>query len=179
MKTGSVATCRTAVLLLALAAGLLWAAAARAEARVAVVDSQKLVLESAVGKAARAKVAALRTKLQAAVEVKRREFESARKEHMDRALAMPPAQRDESQRRLEKMQTDLDRAVEDAQATIRREGKRIEEEIQKKVVGFLEQYGKENGYTVILDRLQCLFNAPEAEITPQVLAAFDRANPAP
>jgi outer membrane protein len=169
-----VAAAPLAAVLLLLVSG----AAAAGDVRVGVVDSQRIVLESDAGKLALSRVNALRSRLQAGVEAQRQAHEQARKDFFARAATLSQEQRGTETLRIEAMERDLERAVEDAQLQIRREGKRIQEELQKKVVAFLEAYGKEHGYTVILDRLQCLFNASDADITEDVLRAFNLAHPA-
>jgi outer membrane protein len=158
-------------------AALALPAIAGAEARIGVVDSNRLVLESKAGQLGRAKINALRNRLQQEVEKRRQSLLEAQRSFFDRAPSLSAQKREEEKRLLEEKQIELDRAIQDAQKEVQREGKKIERRLQKTVLDFLGEYGQQHGYTVILDRFQCLFNNPGSDITEEVLAAFNERHP--
>jgi outer membrane protein len=72
-----------------------------------------------------------------------------------------------------------DREMEDLNAEMQAENNRLLQEITNKFGKVLDQYAKANGYTVVMDAEQPLLWAAEsANVTPDLIKAYDQAHPA-
>lgn len=159
---------------LAVLAGILVACPLEAQdLRVAVVNTRRLARESRMGTEGLERIRTMGERLRAGVESRQKAYQRELQEFRSRALTMSPDVREQKQEDLERRGIDLKRAAEDARLEIEREGKKIEEEIQKEVLAGLQEYARNEGYDLVLDHLQCLYNSPTTDITEQVVRYLD------
>ena len=72
----------------------------------------------------------------------------------------------------------LERDVEDLDADQQAEDNRIAQDMNGKLGGVIDQLAKQNGYTVVLDAsAPLLWASDSANITPEVIKAYDAAHP--
>lgn len=157
----------------ALAFLLLSVAPAMAEFKVGVVDTRRLATESNIGKSGLGRIRAMGDKLQRDIQVQQQTYQAAIEGFRSKALSMPAEKRQQEKDRLERQGLDLKRAAADARREIEREGKKVEEEIQKSILLGLQKYAQDNQFDVILDHLQCLFNSEATMVTDDVLRYLD------
>lgn len=141
--------------------------------RVAVVDSRRLARESNIGKAALAKIQEMGESLKADIQARQDAYEKRLKDFQMRAPSLQDDVRRKQRDEIEQEGIRIKRAAEDAQRKIQREGQKIEEDIQKKVLAAVHSYAAEHDFDVVLDTLQCLFNAPRTDVTSDVLSYMD------
>jgi len=144
-----------------------------AEFRIGVVDSRILARESHLGHESLARIKAVGEQLKGEIRALQEGYERRLQAFRERAATLSREERERERDDLERQGRDVKRAAEDAQRKIEREGKKIEEEVQRGVLQGVQDYAAENGYSVVLDRLQCLYNRPGTDITQDVLAFID------
>ncbi len=122
----------------------------QAEQKIGVVDSQRVILESARGKQTQNIIKAFAEKAQQ--EFKKREMEIKKLEKDLQSPALNAKTKADKAVSLERKKKDFRRLAEDKQA----EGRRIQmqelQKIQKEVMPIIEEYGKKNGFTIIFDK---------------------------
>lgn len=148
-------------------------------AKIAVVAMRDAMLATLDGKAAIAqmqvKFEPLRTRLEkeeAAVQAEEGQLRNG-------AATMSPEARqrlaDQIAVRKKKLERDLDDLNTDAQA----EDNRLMQDVSAKMGAIVDQYAKQNGYTVVIDASAPLLWASEsANVTPDIVKAYDLAHPA-
>lgn len=129
---------------------LVSAAFVQAEQKIGVVDSQRVILESARGKQAQNVIKAFAEKAQQ--EFKTRQMEIQKLEKDIQSPALNAKTKADKAVQLERKKKDFRRLAEDKQA----EGRRIEvrelQKIQKEVMPIITEYGKKNSFTIIFDK---------------------------
>jgi outer membrane protein len=75
---------------------------------------------------------------------------------------------------------DLERKTQDLNTDAEEADNKMMENITSKMGAVIETYAKANGYTVVMDAQQPVLWASEtANITPQIVSAYDQAHPLP
>lgn len=173
-KTFSMSNCVLGLLGLALFAG---SVPAQAQAKVAVIDVDRLVSESPKGKAGRAEMEKLRDSKRAELEGQRQELVDLRKRIEDGRLSLAADKLQEMQEELESKAVALKRLEDDANREIQRKGEKLMAEIEKEILPLIQQTGKDQGYSVIFNKYQSglLYADPAVDITQSVIDAMTAA----
>lgn len=163
-----VSNCVLGLFALALTAGSLPAAA---EAKVAVIDVEKLVSESPRGKAGRDEMEKLRESKRGELQAKQQEVLDLRKRLEDGRLSLAPEKLQEMQEELEGKAVALKRLEDDANREIQRKGEKLMADIEKQILPLIQQVGKEQGYSVIFNKYQSglLYADDAVDITQMVI----------
>lgn len=137
-------------------------AAASSNNAIAVVNIQRLYAETTVGKAATAKIAALRTERERALAEKQAAIEASAK----RGVA--PVQ-------LQRMRLEFSRLVEDAEADVNELTRSVQADFEKRVRPLLQQLLEEDHVGMILEVPSplVLWVNPSVDLTPKVKARLD------
>jgi outer membrane protein len=148
-------------------------------AKIAVVSMRDAMLATLDGKAAVAQMQVKFEPLRAKLEKEDAAIQSQENQLRNGAATMPPEPRqklaDEISLRKKKLQRDLDDLNTDAQA----EDNRLMQDVSTKMGAVVDQYAKQNGYTVVIDASAPLLWASEsANVTPDIVKAYDQAHPA-
>jgi outer membrane protein len=144
-----------------------------ADFRVGVVDSRVLARESRLGQDGLRRIQAVGERLKEEIRTLQETYDLRLQTFRTSSSSMSREERERMKDEIERQGRDVKRAAEDAQRKIEREGKKIEEEVQKAVLQTIQEYAAENGFSVVLDRMQCLYNGPSTDITQDVLAFMD------
>jgi len=165
-----------AALALSLAAPL----AAQAPAKVAVIDVERILLESERGKTALKELDALRKEKQEQGEALQQEITDLRTRHSEGQLSLAQDKLAELQKQLEDRVIALRRFQDDANRELNKKRDDILGQIEQSVFPVINQIGKEGGYTLIFNKYNSgLVYADEAvDITAQVIERYNQANPA-
>jgi outer membrane protein len=154
----------------------LFASAASAQLKVAVVNTQKALAESDELKKASAAVEAKYkprqdeiTKLQSDLQSIEQQLNSGK---------LNPQATAELQGQGTRKQRDLQRLSDDLQQDFERERQDILGKASQKMQGVISKLAEEKGLDLIVDASQSLYFKPALEITPEVIAAYNKAYPA-
>jgi outer membrane protein len=84
-------------------------------------------------------------------------------------------------REIDSKTTSLKRETEDFQSDVQEEGGKVTRELGAKLMKVVSRYAADNGFAVILDvsnpRTSVLWTAATANITADIIALYDKANP--
>ena len=128
----------------------------------AIVNVQRVIEESAVGKAATAQLRAFQTQKQKAIADKQAEVQQLRRS------ATPAA-------RVERAQLELQRLTQDAEAELKALDQQLQEEFSKKLRPVVAQIAEEEHIGILFQYPQPLivWVSPAVDVTAKVLARLD------
>ena len=163
---------RVAVWMMAAGGALAALPAMAAEPKIGVVEFQRLILESPQGKAAmesmRAEFAPRERTLQAQGQAVKAKEDRLQKD----GATMSEEQRARAEKELRDGARDFERAKGEFQDDMN--ARRSEElsRLQRTIVEEVRNYGKAQGYDLILEQGAVVYNASASDITPAVLSAL-------
>ena len=155
------------------AGGAVWlalAGIARAEMRVAVVDLQRALNECDAGKKAKDSVKGKFEKAQNDLRKEREDLDKSRDEFEKKALTLKEDERRNRERELENRALDFKRKYEDLQRDLKRTDNELTSGIVEQLYGIVNDYGRQQGYTLILEASSGLLYADKAlDITDAIV----------
>lgn len=143
--------------------------------RMAVVNGDRIIVESTVGQAAQARAQEITATWEGRVTAKRDELNALVARRQNEIETMTAASLAALNRQIEDIQLELNRLQEDANRELGRSGQRAQAEISARLMSALDLLARQQGYDVILDtRTQGLLWISEAvDATDQVLALMN------
>jgi outer membrane protein len=175
-----------AVLGLALAAALTAPLAARAQApgtgsniKVAVIDTERVLLASETGKKALADLKKLQEAKENEVKARQQEIKDLQTKLQDGQMSLAKDKISEMEKTLEDKVIALRRLQDDATRELNKKRDDVLAQIDQKVMPVINQAGKDLGYTLIFRKYESgLIYADEAiDITNQIIQRLDGGAP--
>src|SRR4051812_46912865 len=163
---------RTSVLLLGLAFG------AFAQVKVAIINSQLAVIETAEIKKAQAELEAKYKPRQAQVEKLQKEIADLQQQLQAGQGKLTPQAEQDIQMRGQRRQRELQRLGEDLQGDVDRERNEILGRTGQRMQDIVKKIAEERGYDMVVDVSNTVYYKPAMEITKDATAAYDKAYPA-
>jgi len=163
---------RTSVLTLALAFG------AFAQAKVAIINSQAAVIETAEIKKAQTELEAKYRPRQAQVEKLQKEIADLQQQLQAGQGKLNPQAEQDLQLRGQRRQRELQRVGEDLQGDVDRERNEILGRTGQRMQDIVKKIAEERGYDMVVDVSNTVYYKPALEITKEATAAYDKAFPA-
>ncbi|MEO8601026.1 MAG: OmpH family outer membrane protein [bacterium] len=163
---------------LAVALSLVCALAVEARAdslKIGYVDLQRALNESSAGKSAKEKFKVQVDRLQVDLK-KKKDALDAMKEQLEKKASV---MKDEEARNMEKdyqrRLRDFERSYKDSQGELQQKDNELTVELLKELQGVIEQFGKENSYSIILEQSSSsvLYGSPELDLTEQIIARYN------
>jgi outer membrane protein len=156
-------------------------AAAQGQIKIATVSVQKILAESKAGQKAKEQLQEKASKYQGKFQKEQQEVEDMKKEIEKKSSVWSEAVRGEKERDYQKKVRDLQLKTEDARYELQQLEKKIMEPILKQLHAILAEYGKKNGYTLILENSRkglmspngLLYADPKLDISDQLLKELD------
>jgi outer membrane protein len=158
------------------------AAAQTAVPKIAVIDVQKLVVESAAGKEAQGRVKKVIDAKQVDSEKLQKELQGLQQRLTDQGPSMTDEKREQLNKEYQEKGISYKRFQDDAQREVQEAQQRELSELEKRVLPVINQVGKEKGYTLIFNKYApgMLVYADDAvDITDDVLRRFNTQVTAP
>jgi len=148
-------------------------------AKVAVVDTQRILTDSKLGRATLDKLKQLTESKQAEANAKQQEIADLRKRIEDGQLTLSEDKQSEMQKDLEDKVIAFRRFQDDTQRSLQKARDDAFQEIERKVLPIIQQVGQEGNYTLIFNKYQSglLYAQDAVDITDAILQRFDAANP--
>ena len=144
-------------------------------AKIAVVDVQQVASESAEGKAATAKVQSLNQKKVAELNEKNRTLQGVQQKLVAGAL-MTDAAKVQLQREIDRLNLEIQRFTQDAQAEVEELQQQVQMDFQRKLMPIIELVAIDKGIQVIFAAGAGLVWADSAiDLTAEVIRRFDGA----
>jgi Skp family chaperone for outer membrane proteins len=155
---------------------LLVAPAARAQGesmKIGVFDPEVLWKQTEVGKRYNQDLSAARDRLQSQIDKKQEELEGTKSKLRQQQLTLSDDKVNDMKKDILSKQTELDRLNEDATKEMKYQLGEVQGRFQEMLVKTLETYGKEKGYSLILNRSVVDFSAPGVDISQDLIAKFN------
>ncbi len=152
--------------------------AASAQAKVAVINLQKAVLESAEIKAASAAMEARYKPRVTQIETLDKEIAAIGQNLQANAGKLTQQAEAELNAQATRKQRDVQRLRDDLQADVDRDRNDILQKSAVKMTDVLKKLAEEKGYDIVVDAPYAPYFKSVLDITPDLIAAFDKAYPA-
>lgn len=161
---------------LVLAGSLALAASAGAQIKVAVINSQRAVLETAEMKKAAADLEAKFRPQQQEIDKRTKELQDLQQK-MEAAAKSNPQEAADLQAEGQRKQRALQRMSEDVQADVDRERGEILNRGGQRMTEVVKKLAEEKGLDLVVDASNAIFFKPAMEITNEAIAAYDKQYP--
>ena len=164
----------TLALVLALLCAL--AASARAaEMKIGYVDLQRALNESEAGKAAKERFKVQVDKLQVDLKKKKDQLDGMKEQLEKKASVMKPDEARNLESDYQKKLRDFERAYKDSQGELQQKDNELTVELLKELQVVIEEFGKEQGYSIILEQSSSsvLYGAADLDLTEQIIARYN------
>ncbi|MBA4137043.1 MAG: hypothetical protein C0518_06985 [Opitutus sp.] len=165
-----------AIFALAVFAG---AAAAQTPTRIAVVDVNRVIADSAAGKAATAKLTTLQETRVAPLKRLQGELDQLTKQLQDKNSKLSAAALETLRTQAEEKQRRLVQGSQDAEREIGAARDRELQALETKLKPIIESYAKEVGFAAIFNKFESglVFAADSIDITDELIKRANRAQP--
>lgn len=163
-------------LLLVLAGGS--ALAQSGGAKIGVFDPNRILQETEEGKRVSAQITQYRDAKQAELDRKRKEIVDLQTQLQTQGLSLSAEKRAELEKQAQKKSLELNSAVEAAQREDQLETTEALSKFQNQIMGILEQFAREEGFDVILEKSLVAFAAPSVDVTSMLVERFNTVLPA-
>ena len=151
--------------------------------RIALINVDRLVTDSALGKEAFARVKKIADSKKDEGDKLTKELHDMEQKLADQGASMAEDKKDALQKQYQEKAIAFKRFQDDAQRALEEAQKRELEELQRRVMPVISQIGKEKGYTLIFNKYQAnlVYADDSVDITDEVLKRFNTmvAVPAP
>ena len=161
---------------LVLAGSLALAAPAGAQMKIAVINSQRAVLETAEMKKAAAELEAKFKPQQAEIEKRTKELQDIQQK-LESGSRTNPQEAADLQAEGQRKQRALQRLSEDVQADVDRERNEILGRGGQRMQEVVKKMAEEKGFDLVVDATTAIFFKPAMEITSEAIAAYDKQYP--
>ena len=149
---------------------------ASAEGKIAFVNLQRAVEESAAGKAALAEFQTYVANKRTEIEADQKSLTTLQEDIERKAVVMNEDEKRKLVREFEDKQIDFRRKVEEAQVDLQARQQTVYNELGGKVKQEVLKLGTSGGYTAILDSGAALYSDSASDVTDQIIKAFDANN---
>ena len=152
-----------------------------AATKVGVINIQAAIVSTKEGQKAAAEMQAKFGPKQKELETKQAEIQTLQGDLAKGSNTMSEDKRNDISRRIDTKTRELTRATEDAQGELEAEQQKVFNDLGGKLMEIVNQYGRDNGYAVILDvgsqQGPVLFAAND--VTKDIIDLYDKAIAAP
>ncbi len=143
--------------------------------RIAFIDSQRVVARSAAGVAARDALEREKAAMQKKLDGEQAELTKLKEDLEKKGQLLSAEVRKEKQETLERRVRDLRRLVDDFEKDYTKKDRELMGKFLRELSGVVQKVGKDKGFTMIVDARGAgvIYGAPEADLTEEIIRAFD------
>ena len=149
-----------------------WAWSAQA-VKIGVVDVQQILNQSQRGQAVKQKLEQERAVRQKELDGRQQELVKLQAEYEKQAPVLSEQAKREKKEALERRVRDARRVAEDANRDFEKRVREAEMETTREIFGVIQEYGKDQGFSVILERSSLVFSASAVDVTADVIKRYD------
>ena len=142
-------------------------------AKIGVVDFQRVLKESAAGKAAQEEITRKGKEMEASLQEKKDEIDDLRSRMERESLVMNRDQREEKEREIRIKINDAKSLQKKYMEDFKGYEARLIQKIQQEFFDLVEEIGKQEGYTLILEKVGVLYAADAVDITDELIRQYD------
>jgi Skp family chaperone for outer membrane proteins len=149
--------------------------------KYAIINIQRIANDSAQGRASTAKVQALNQQKVQELNEKNKQLQAAQQKLEAGASVLSATAAAQLQKEIERQQIDIQRYTEDAQQELQQLQQQLQGEFEVKLTPIIQQVASERGLHLIFSAADAglVWGDPALDLTTEVIARFDKANPAP
>ena len=162
-----------ALALLVLLAGLTPGWAAQAAVRIGIVDLQQVLNKSQKGMAVRQKLDQERAARQKELDATQDEVMKLQADFEKQAPLLSEQAKREKSEALQRKRRDAIRIAEDSNRDFDKRVREAEMDITREIIAAVQEYGKDQGYSLILEHSTVVFGAAAVDITSEVIKRYD------
>jgi len=146
-----------------------------ASVKIGYVDVQRVLAESKRGQEAKKKIEARGAELNQEFQRRQREVQSLKEDLERKGTLLNEEARKEKEREYQRKVKELERFVRDSREELRQMEREMTAKILKEVEKVIEELGKKEGYTLILEKQRSfiLYAPEEIDLTEKVIKALD------
>ncbi len=152
--------------------GLSWAAAAQAT-KFGIVDVQQVLNQSQRGQVVKQKLEQERTGRQKELDARQQELAKLQGEYEKQAPVLSDQAKREKKEALERRFRDARRVAEDANRDFEKRVREAEMETTREIFAIIQDYGKDQGFSIILERSSIIFGAAAVDVTGDIIKRYD------
>jgi outer membrane protein len=148
-------------------------------AKVAYINIQRIANESSEGRSATARVQALNQKKVQELNDKNKALQADQQKLQSGGSVMSDAARAELEKKIERQNTDIQRATQDAQQEVQELQQELQNEFQRKLMPIVQQVSQERGIHILFSAADSgiVWADPGLDITADVIKKFDTGAP--
>jgi outer membrane protein len=147
-----------------------WAAQA---VKIGVVDVQQVLNQSQRGQVLKQRLEQERTGRQKDLDVRQQELMKLQAEYEKQAPVLSEQAKREKKEALERRFREARRVAEDANRDFEKRVRETEMETTREIFGVIQEYGKDQGFSVILERSSIVFGAATVDVTTEIIKRYD------
>ncbi len=170
MVRGKVRTWMLAALIVAMSA-----TGARAELKIGVVVTPKLLTATQIGKHTAEELKKRKESAQEKLDKKAEELKAMQEDLSKRAMLLSDDEKAKARDDFERRQREATRMKEDLERELQRAENKMLAEVNRFLSKVIVDYGKAHGYDVVLDASAALYFSEAPDITDEIVAAADEA----
>jgi len=150
--------------------GLGWAAQS---VKIGVVDVQQILNQSQRGQVLKQKLEQERAGRQKELDVRQQDLMKLQAEYEKQAPVLSEQAKREKKEALERRVREARRVAEDANRDFEKRVRETEMETTREIFTVIQEYGKDQGFSVILERSSIIFSAAAVDVTTEVIKRYD------
>lgn len=154
---------------------LLLSPATFSQIKIGVFDSQRLSEETEQGKKFQLELDQFRKEKYAEIDAKEKEIKSMEDQLKAQELSLSEEKRADLQKEIQRKFVELQRLRDDASRDFQNELLEVQKKFQAELLDIVTQIGREQGYTIIFEKIQVIYFSGVVDITNDVIAKFNES----
>lgn len=151
---------------------------ASAQSKIAIINVQNAVVETAEIKKAQADLQAKYRPRQADLEKIQKELSDLQQQLQAQSGKIPPQQEADLNARGQRRQREFQRLSEDLQADVDRDRNDILQRSGQRMIEVVKKLAEERGFDVVIDSTNTFYYKNSLDVTKDAIAAYDKTYPA-
>lgn len=149
------------------------AAPATAEVKIGVFDPNEILTNSRLGQQLQEELNQFRVQQEAEIQGKSDELKRLMDQYRAGVETMSEERRESIEQDLLQRRRDLEREARDAQEDMERRRQRAVRQLEEQVASVIEDFGRRNGYTLILQKDLCAFVTDTIDVSADLIRLVD------
>lgn len=161
-------------LIMGIALILFLSAPVLSQVKIGVFDSQRVSEETEEGKKYQSELEKSRRAKSAGLEAKEKEIKDLQDQIAAQKQSLSADKISNMEKDVQKKVVELQRLRDDASREFQNELLEAQKKFQDELVNAVEELGREHGYTLIFERIQCIYASGVVDITNQVVEKLNQ-----
>lgn len=150
---------------------------AQAEAKIGFVDMKAVIATSEPGVKAMESLSSQFKDMKTSLDAQKKTLDALRDELQKQAMMLSQEAKTEKENQYRRKVRDFQDLAQTHQQKLQQAEQSLSQPIIDKLLEILQDYGKKNGYTAILDKQggAVMYNTPESDLTDAIVAELNKA----